>query len=96
MYLITSVDLSLNGNPLNPPLPIFSSMLEVVFKLSLLVVVLVAIMPSNFSFKINSIVSSSCLWFKSGDIFISIGFSFSFLLLIDFSCGINFFRNSTS
>ena len=80
-YLITLVDLSFNGLPLNPPLPIEFILSSVIVRLSLLVVVFVATTPDNDVELTSLIIPSNCLSFKSGDILSNIGFTFVCFLL---------------
>ena len=90
MNLITSVDLDVNGLPLSPP----SSFLFTDFKLSLLMVVLVAIIPSNPVSLTIEIMSSNWLLFKSGAILSKIGLGLVLLRLIEIKELINFVSGS--
>ena len=78
---MTSVDRCLTGFPLNPPFPISSICCFSVFKPSLLMVVLVAIIPAIFESFTISKMSSNCELLRSGAILRRIGFDISFPIL---------------
>ena len=73
---MTSVDLSVIGFPLKPPISFLFSEIN----LSLAMDVFEAITPSIEVILTNSMISSNWLSFKSGAIFNSIGFCFSKVL----------------
>ena len=71
---MTSLDLFANGFPLKPP----DSFIFFEVKLSLFIVVLVAIIPSIFRDIAKSTISKRFSLDKSGDILIKIGLVFDF------------------